>query len=147
MSRLAVGLIALVAAAGAVRWALGRWSAVTISGDSMAPALADGDRLLVQRRPARRLTVGDVVVAWTPGIPHTLEHHPRDRPWLVKRVAAIPGDPVPAPVAAAVGGDRQVPPGRLILLGDNTDGVDSRQLGYFDCELVLGVVVRRLGSV
>lgn len=112
----------------------------------MEPALSDGDQVLVRRSPLRRLTVGDIVVAWIPWMPRTHALDPRDRPWLVKRVAALPGDPVPDSVSAAVGGDERVPPECLVLLGDNAEGtVDSRDLGYFGGELVLGVVVRRLG--
>ncbi|WP_255950028.1 S26 family signal peptidase [Streptomyces odontomachi] len=38
-----------------------------------------------------------------------------------------------------------VPPGRLVLLGDNPGvSFDSRHLGCLPCERVLGTVVRRL---
>jgi signal peptidase I len=66
---------------------------------------------------------------------------------MIKRVSAVPGDPVPrdwAPVLARVRGER-VPPGRLILLGDNKEtSFDSRQVGYFPVERVLGAVLRSL---
>ena len=147
MRRLAVGVLGFgLAVVGAARWAAGRWLAVTVSGNSMAPALSHGDRVLVRRSSLSQLTVGDKVVVWMPGVDRTRQPTPRDRLWLVKRVAALPGDPVPEPVSAAVGGDERVPPGHLVLLSDNADGaVDSRQFGYVADELILGTVLRRLG--
>lgn len=142
MKRLIAGVLALGLVAAA-RWMAGRWTAVTVSGDSMSPALSDGDRVLVRRLPLSRLTVGDVVVARMPGIPRDYRPGPRDRLWLIKRVAALPGDPIPQPVSAAVGQDERVPPGHLILLSDNVDGtVDSRQFGYVAEDLILGAVRR-----
>ena len=65
------------------------------------------------------------------------------RTWLIKRVAALPGDPVPrdgVPALRSVTEER-VPPGQVVLLGDNRRcSVDSRQLGYFPLECILGVV-------
>ncbi|MFC6063984.1 S26 family signal peptidase [Streptomyces ochraceiscleroticus] len=73
----------------------------------------------------------------------------RRRDWMIKRVAAIPGDPVPRDRVAAlteVPGD-QVPPNELVLLGDNQDvSFDSRCVGYFPAERVLGTMVRPLPS-
>jgi signal peptidase I len=69
------------------------------------------------------------------------------RRWNVKRVAALPGDSVPVEVAEAAGVDARgdlVPPGALVVLGDNARSVDSRQRGFFAADLLLGVVVRRL---
>jgi signal peptidase I len=72
---------------------------------------------------------------------------PLDSPlWMVKRLVALPGDPVPRSetfhVRAAA--DDVTPPGCLVVAADNPDGVDSRQLGYFAGENLLGVVVRHL---
>ena len=136
MRTLLLGLFLLVPV---TRWALTRLTAVTVTGDSMAPTFVDGDRVLVLRVPAHRLRVSDVVVVRLPGA-----DGPHDRPWLIKRVAALPGDPVPAVVTPAVG-DGHVPDGRLIVLSDNPTGaVDSRELGYVDADLVLGRVVKQL---
>jgi signal peptidase I len=69
------------------------------------------------------------------------------RTWMIKRAAAVPGDPVPASVAATVSAatGARVPDGRLIILGDNTAAsIDSRRHGYLSEDAVLGVVVRRL---
>ncbi|WP_370942527.1 S26 family signal peptidase [Amycolatopsis sp. cg5] len=138
-----VAVLGAAGLAGAARWVAGRLSAVTVSGDSMEPALSDGDRVLVWRSRFSRLSVGDIVVACVP----TVARVPAlaDRSWLIKRVAALPGDPVPAAVAKAVEGDETVPPDRLVLLSDNAEGsVDSRRFGYAYGDLVLGLVVRRL---
>jgi signal peptidase I len=139
------GLLVLAALAGAaVRWAAGRWVAVTVTGDSMAPAFADGDRVLVRRSPLERLTVGNVVVVSWPTVHHSYQPG-SDRPWLIKRVAALPGDLVPDPVSAAAGREIHVPPHHLVLLGDNSEGsLDSRTFGCIPGDLVLGAVLRRL---
>ncbi len=121
--------------AGVLLWLRRHYAAVTVRGLSMQPTLRDGDRVLVRRVPPGRLRVGDVVVA-RPGR--------SGGSWLVKRVAALPGDPVPEAVSARV--DRAaVPDGALVLLGDNPAvSWDSRTLGLFDAVLLLGRVERRL---
>ncbi|MGW1073319.1 S26 family signal peptidase [Streptomyces sp. NPDC002537] len=146
----ALGLAALVA------WVRGL-VVVTVRGASMWPAFQDGDRVLVRRGP--RPAVGQVVVAerpvrgggW-PGPPVRSAAgaaEVRGREWLIKRVAAVPGDPVPRDRArslAAVPEDR-VPPGRLVLLGDNrTVSFDSQDVGYFPSDRVLGRVLNRHAS-
>jgi nickel-type superoxide dismutase maturation protease len=101
-----------VAAAGLWRWRpLGR---VEVTGDSMAPTLEPGDRLLVLRRaPAR---VGDVVAVADPRLPSRT---------LVKRVAGRG-------------------PSGLTVLGDNpAASTDSRALGPLDPEAVRGRAVYR----
>ncbi|BAU81462.1 signal peptidase I [Streptomyces laurentii] len=112
---------------------------VTVRGESMRPAYRDGDRLLVRRGPGRPRR-GDVVVLVPPGARHS-------RHWIVKRVAAAPGDRVPrgdVPALTAVP-EAHVPPGRLVLLGDNPPAsIDSRQVGYFPADTLLGVVLRPL---
>ncbi|MFD2416584.1 S26 family signal peptidase [Amycolatopsis pigmentata] len=130
----------------------GRVVIVTVRGTSMEPAFRDGDEVLVHRR--RALTAGAVVVVerpthrseW-PGRPvHALSGGSalRRREWMIKRVLAAPGDPVPSeqvPALAGIG-DQRVPPGKLVLLGDNRKAsFDSRQLGYISAERVLGVVL------
>ena len=141
---LAVLLVLAALAVAAVRWAAGRWVAVTVTGDSMAPAFSNGDRVLVRRSPLERLTVGTVVVVSWPTL-HESYVPGSDRPWLIKRVAALPGDLVPESVSAAVDGGTHVPPRQLVLLGDNSGGsLDSRTFGCVPGDLVLGTVVRRL---
>jgi signal peptidase I len=129
--------------------------AVTIRGASMEPTYRDNDSVLVRRTTC--LTVGQVVVVEKPTIgAEWLTPAVRaadkatavsSREWLIKRVAAVPGDPVAPgmnPSLAAMAGP-VVPAGKLILLGDNRKAsFDSRIAGYFPVERVLGVVLRRL---
>jgi len=124
---------------------------VTVEGDSMWPALAPGDRVIVHRGGTRRLRRGQVVVVEQPGTdgrwPGARGGPPGRRLWAIKRVAALPGDPRPrsCPPATPDSPEHLVPPGKLVLLGDNPEwSHDSRQLGYFPVERLLGVVVRQL---
>lgn len=151
----AVALVLLAAGAAPIWWVRRRFVVVTVIGQSMAPTLAHGDRVLVRRMPLARARAGDVVVAaWgrpVPGgpFPLTIEHPtpgapPTLAPWRVKRLAARPGDPVPASVRDAVP-DHEVPPGRFLMLGDNpAASADSRARGYAHAEYFLGVVTTRL---
>jgi signal peptidase I len=146
------GPVAAVATgAGLVWWLRHRYLIVTVHGRSMLPTYADGDRVLVRRRRSgRRARVGDVVVVdlsyrlW-PGL-GAGRAAPPGQPMsgrVVKRVAAGPGDPVPAGIAAL---DARVPAGSLVLLGDNpAESTDSRQYGYVPADRVIGVVLRHLG--
>jgi signal peptidase I len=126
---------------------------VTVGGNSMTPTYRSGDRLLVRRRRAQSLRRGDIVLI----APDPPERRPvTGRPatagtafeeMTVKRIAALPGEPVPpavAPVVGAAPGDR-VPPGRLVVLGDGPESRDSREFGYVPAARVVGVVIRRLG--
>ncbi|MEU0386592.1 S26 family signal peptidase [Streptomyces chartreusis] len=137
----AVVLVVLAACGvGAVR----RLLVVTVHGPSMAPTHHHGDRLLVRRtRTVRR---GQVVVVLRPRSP-AIWRQDRHSPLIVKRVAAVPGEPVPPGLVPphAEGHEGRVPPGRVVLLGDNAAAsVDSRQLGFFPLDDVLGVVTRSL---
>ncbi|MEU5259332.1 S26 family signal peptidase [Amycolatopsis sp. NPDC021455] len=132
---------AAVVTGGVIRWQLrGRWFVAVVSGLSMTPALRDGQRVLCRR--AGKIRRGVVVVVGHPG---------RDGPratrtgYLIKRVAAVPGDPVPRaglPALADRPEDR-VPAGMLVLLGDAKGSIDSAELGYFPVERVIGVVTTR----
>jgi signal peptidase I len=141
-----------VAAAGALLalgWGRRSLVVVTVHGTSMMPALRDGDRVLVRRRPLRRVKRGDVVVLEPPldGPYLPGPAGPDGRIWNVKRVAALPGDELPSGVpgvSGIAGGPGTVPPGALAVLGDNPDSVDSRHRGLFSGDRLLGVVVRRL---
>uniref|UniRef100_UPI002F91B476 S26 family signal peptidase n=1 Tax=Streptomyces atratus TaxID=1893 RepID=UPI002F91B476 len=127
-------------------------TAVTIQGSSMEPTYEHGDRVLVRR--TRNVSAGQVVVverptpqgAWpAPPLPRGRGGAGQaQREWLIKRAVATSGDPVPhhlpAILRTAPGG--RVPPGAVVLLGDNPEnGFDSRLVGYFPVERVLGTVL------
>jgi signal peptidase I len=109
---------------------------VTVHGTSMEPTYHSGDRVLARRAGLAAVRVGDVViVGQEPGGVR-----------LIKRAAAIPGDPVPRERFAALAqvAESTVPAGKLVVLGDNPHSADSRLHGYYDGDLLTGVVVRKL---
>ena len=114
--------------------------AVTVRGASMEPAYRDGDRVLVRRGGG---VVGDVVVVEQPSVDGTWDTSPltpRGRRWMIKRLAAVAGDAVPL----GVPGGTVVPAGKVVVLGDNrAASLDSRLLGCFPADRVLGVVLHR----
>lgn len=133
-------------AAGAVRW---RYTVVTVRGPSMEPDLADGDRVLVRRCGLRHLRRGQLVIFREP------EPGQRTRPawltgataantWVIKRVAALPGDPVPESVRAAAGDADVVPSRSLVVLGSPDFSRDSRHWGCIPAREVLGVGTMRM---
>jgi signal peptidase I len=139
----AVG-IALLGALVAV-WLRRTFVVVTVDGQSMEPTFTAGDRVLARRSTIGRVKTGDVVVVGDSAIrdgdlpvgSHAL---------IIKRVAAVPGDVIPrqtVPALAAAPGST-VPPGKLVLLGDNPVSSDSRQIGYFDGVWLVGRAVGRL---
>lgn len=141
--------VAGVAAAGAVVALRRRFVVVDVEGNSMEPTVGFSDRLVVRRVRPAVLRVGDIVVferpyrdapdgpwAWRPVGP--------ERHWLIKRLAALPGDPAPSGVPGA---GATVPTAAVAVLGDNRDAsVDSRAFGCVPLERVLGVAVRRFGQ-
>jgi signal peptidase I len=78
---------------------------IRVTGSSMTPAFADGDRLLVRR--TTRVRRGDAVVFRNP-VP--FGDGDDALAWLVKRVSALPGDAVPPDVREIVG----APDGALV---------------------------------
>ncbi|NUR28023.1 MAG: hypothetical protein HOV83_19635 [Catenulispora sp.] len=127
-----------------------RWVLVTVTGISMTPELQPGDRLLVRRCGIAELKIGDIVVLEPPrpltpsGVVITVRPRPAT-PWKVKRVAALPGDPVPPQARAASGGRRIVPDGTLIVFGDSDASRDSRHIGLYPGDRILGVATRSSG--
>ncbi|MEH0930358.1 S26 family signal peptidase [Micromonospora sp. CPCC 205558] len=154
-NRWVLGLTLLTAVVGGGLRLLSRQLvAVTVRGVSMQPVFYDGDRVLVRR--AGMPGVGQVVVVeqptpngrWrSPPLPNRAgSARVAGRRWMIKRVVAVPGDPAPALPALPRGADGRVPPGQLVLLGDNSAAsLDSRQLGYFPSDRMLGTVRRHLG--
>ncbi|MEU0835418.1 S26 family signal peptidase [Streptomyces sp. NPDC005969] len=117
-----------------------RIALIRVTGSSMTPAFTDGDRLLVRR--TTRVRRGDAVVFRNP-----LPFGDGDDPlaWLVKRVSALPGDPVPPDVRDIVGAPDGglVPSGSLVVRGDAARTQDSRHFGYVPESSLLGVVLTR----
>jgi signal peptidase I len=119
---LAVG-VALLTLAGVRR----RYVLVAVTGSSMLPTLAAGDRVMVRRVRPHRVRPGNVVVARTPGTGGDAPARQRvaGETWLVKRVTAVGS-----------------PPGTVVLHGDNAArSRDSRHWGPVPADRVLGVVV------
>ena len=130
--------MAVVLAAAAVAAGRRRYAVVTVDGVSMLPAYHHGDRL-VARRGAGRLAVGDVVVFEQPRLgPEGRAEWRGGSRWMVKRVAALPGDPMP-PSCVPVNGAAPVPAGSLAVLGDNrAASADSRSFGLVPLGRVYG---------
>lgn len=124
---------------------------VTVDGPSMLPTLEPGEPILVVRRAGRRVRRGQIVVFRRPAVdaerpvaappgPASATSAAAVTTLCVKRVAATAGDPVPPGLRSAVGGDSVVPPGRILVLGDNPGfSRDSRAWGYISAHDVLGV--------
>jgi signal peptidase I len=110
---------------------------VDVVGNSMSPTYRHGDRLLVLRR--RRFRTGQVVIA----IRRAPDRAPGGSPWLVKRLAAMPGETTPASVVPAAGGRETVPVHAVVLLGDSAASVDSRSVGFVPLADLGGVVLGR----
>ena len=152
MNPLAWALLAwcvpLTAAAGWVAALRRRYMVVTVSGLSMMPAYHPGDRVLVRQGHSDRLAAGAVVVLRPPA---TRCDYPRQAAgvrvpdwWLMKRLAAIPGDAVPEAVRAAVKDVSVVPARMAVVLADNPAGIDSRKWGFVPLGEIVGAVVRTL---
>ncbi|KAB8189344.1 S26 family signal peptidase [Nonomuraea phyllanthi] len=109
---------------------------IRVHGHSMAPALTHGDRVLARRTRLAALRNGQIAVVANP--------RPTGGEYLIKRVAALPGDPVPKAVREVVADD-VVPAGRLVLTGDNAEAsFDSREHGFFHADDLRAVTVRKL---
>ncbi|TMR23242.1 S26 family signal peptidase [Nonomuraea turkmeniaca] len=126
----AIALIALIV------WLRRAYSIIRVDGYSMAPTLTDGDQLVARRVAPSALRNGHIAVVLSP--------LPMGGPFLIKRIVALPGDPVPLSVRPLVP-DARVPDGQLILIGDNTDAsFDSRDHGYFPIADVHAITLRKL---
>jgi len=135
------GLIVVAALAGSVAWARQMLVLATVEGSSMEPSLRTGDRVLIRRRGLAAVRRGDLVVLMPPP-EQVIREQPANR-WNIKRVVALPGDPVPAAVAH-LEGVRRVPRDALVVYGDSPTSADSRHRGFFAADRLLGVVVKKL---
>ncbi|MEU8185203.1 signal peptidase I [Micromonospora sp. NPDC049044] len=161
------GLVVLVLG-GLLIWLRRGWALITVEGQSMAPTLRPGERVLVRRVPAASIKTGEMVVVERPvdggwrTTPLAAGTTPlAGRKWIVKRAVAGPGDPVPTEFRASnhdddgaaaggvpdpTGGSALVPPGHYLLLGDNRhNSVDSRMFGFVPGTRILGPVRRGTG--
>jgi signal peptidase I len=151
------GVTTVVLALTALAWVVRRRIAVvTVVGESMQPTFHPGDRVLVRRAGLSELRPGQVVVIERPAVSGAwvtpLPRWPgRSREWMIKRVAALPGDTLPdLPLSPAMPPSKLtagavVPPQNLVVLGDNPAGsFDSRQFGYWPAGRLLGIVLRPL---
>jgi len=148
-----LGLTLLIVLAGALSTVavLRRWLfVVTVRGRSMEPHLRAGDRVLARRAGIAGIRPGDVVVLERPDDDLRWTLPPGRRaamrgPLLIKRVAAVPGDQPPRQAAPALADHPEplVPPGHLVAFGDNRrHSLDSKQIGYFPADRLVGIVLR-----
>ncbi|MEV7602544.1 S26 family signal peptidase [Kitasatospora sp. NPDC089797] len=166
---LVVGGVLLAGPAAALGLLRAVLSVVVVAGPSMSPALRPGQRVLVLRRGLARLRAGRIVVVSPPpegfgartdgfglptvgasvpgvGLPRPGAERRRPGRLLVKRLAALPGDPLPPALRAVLPSGSvptgAVPAGQVVLLGDNPDfSTDSRVWGTVPEHSVVGVVL------
>jgi signal peptidase I len=142
---LAVATSCLVAPAAVALGLRACLLSITVRGSSMEPACHSGQHVLALRAARGRPVTGDVVVVRDPFARESPV--PRGRPdlYIVKRIAAVAGEPVPESVRTAVGAHEgaKVPPGQIVVLGDNSAAsIDSRNCGYLPTRDVVGIVLR-----
>lgn len=130
---------------------------VIVRGQSMAPTLAAGDRVLVWRFwPKRWLRRGQIVLVCPWGNPE------EDLTRFLKRIVGVAGDTLvttldelPEALRAAharfydAQGRRtwQIPAGHLFVRGDHRQGsIDSTSWGAVPAQRVYGVVFRKLSA-
>ncbi|OKI15944.1 hypothetical protein A6A08_09445 [Nocardiopsis sp. TSRI0078] len=129
---------------GALLWIRGRVFVTEVFGESMLPTLCHGDRMLAVRAGRNTVfTPSQLVVLSDPEAPVVRdERNRRRRNYLVKRVVAVAGEPLPEGVAHVTG---TVPEGHLVVMGDNLGrSRDSRDFGPVPAHRVVGTVLRRL---
>ncbi len=142
-------LVGLTIGAPLLIWrARRRWLVVTVTGRSMAPTLHHGQRLVVRRvrrhRSDRGFARGDVVVFQLSRELPELADVEDDPNFRIKRITAVTADRVPEALRSKpwARGSTHVPPGKLIVAGDNPDSQGSRELGYVDEDDVIAVIRR-----
>jgi len=136
--------VALAVALGAMTWQLRRrYLVITVVGHSMRPTLRHGQKLLARRwRPGGasydRLRRSEIIVF----VPPAAVGFKRNLTYRVKRVVAIAGDPAPSwlPVLPGIPVLERVPPGTVVVRGDNPRSEDSRNYGWVAETSILGLV-------
>jgi len=123
-----------------------RYVVVTVLGRSMEPTYKPGQQLLVRRCRLASIRHGQVVVVASPSdwaVPAE-EAAGAGGSWMIKRVVGLPGDRMDRfPSLPGTEGATIVPPGHLVLFGDNTEhSHDSRHVGFLPADGLLGVVTR-----
>lgn len=140
MRLLLLGVVGLILTA---RRVLG---VAAVVGRSMEPTLSPGDRVLYRR--TWRVHRGQIVVLDTTRldrlVPAAAGSAARSPELMIKRVVAVPGDPWPAGVPRAAD---SVGAGRVVVLGDSSASMDSRQWGSIPIEVVHGVVLRTMAGL
>lgn len=135
--RLGLGLIAIAGVATVITTIRRQHVVITVHGHSMQPSLQPGDRVLIRRTTG--LQRQQIAV-----FAHQSELEGAEPVLLIKRVAAVAGDPIPPSVPAHTA-SKVVPTGSVVLLGDNPQySFDSRKIGLVRDDQIVGVVVRRL---
>ncbi|MFE3445686.1 S26 family signal peptidase [Nocardia sp. NPDC059180] len=135
-----ISLFAVAALAGVAVAARRALVLVSVIGMSMEPTLRDGDRILVRRRQPADLRCGHIVVLRAPDAAQGADWECLG--WHIKRVAGLPGDPMPTGVPAA-DGTGVVPADSVVVLGDNPFGGDSRNWGPYPMDGLVGTYVCR----
>jgi signal peptidase I len=129
-----------------------RYAVVRVRGNSMLPTLRPGDRLIARHGAHGPLRVGMIIVVIRPTAPlmrhdgSPMEPRPSTPHWVIKRVAALPGDSVPDSMQAQAGGATVVPEKMLLVSADNPRGSDSRIWGFIDMDRVFGPVIKGLAA-
>ncbi|MGW2619349.1 S26 family signal peptidase [Streptomyces sp. NPDC001500] len=134
----------LLASAGAtLTWVRRTLVLVLVHGRSMSPAYLPGDWVVGRRVAAARLCRGDVVIVDMPPTGQAPEGHTLLGRLTIKRIAALPGDALPAGVPGR-GPGAPVPAGHVVVLGDNPSlSTDSRHHGPVPSSWVVGRAVRK----
>jgi signal peptidase I len=106
---------------------------VKVAGASMMPTYRDGERVIARRMRGQELRTRDVIAF----VPPAAYQRQEDPTYRIKRIVAVAGDPIPHWLREP---GRQVPPGKLVVLGDNPNSEDSRRYGYVDVPAVIAIV-------
>lgn len=134
-SAVVVVVVVVVASAVVLRK---RFVSVLVQGTSMEPTLRHGERVLVRRARPAQIRRGQVVVFALPAPFDATSGNPQ---WMIKRVVAVPGDPVPWLDSAS--DDERVPAGCFVAIGDNNAPDYARRAGLVGGTDLLGIAVVR----